>query len=91
MQNSPLRESSLIRPLHVVMFCLVVMTVAGGALLLSPAKPVAPVDGAIEWQEESPLRAVVQLLCLNYQVSTIHAGTVKTTSWASAVGSRSSL
>jgi len=70
-------ESSTIRPLNVVMFCLVVMTVAGGSLLLSAAKPIAPVDGAIEWQEESPLRAVVQLLCLNYQAPTIYAGTVK--------------
>ena len=70
-------ESSGARPLNVVMFCLVIMTVAGGSLLLSPAKPTAPVDGTIEWQEESPLRAVVQLLCLNYQAPTIYAGTVK--------------
>jgi O-antigen ligase len=66
-----------IRPLHVVMICLVAVTVAGGSLLLSAAGPVAPVDGAIPWREESPLRAVVGLLCLNYEVPTIYAGDVK--------------
>lgn len=66
-----------IRPLHVVMICLVAMTVAGGSLLLSAAESQTLVDGAIEWHQESPLRAVVQLLCLNYQVPTVHAGSIK--------------
>lgn len=72
-----LRESNSVQPLHVVMIILVVMVVAGGMLLLSAAKPTAPVDGAIEWHESSPLRAVIELLCLNHQVSTTYAGSVK--------------
>jgi O-antigen ligase/tetratricopeptide (TPR) repeat protein len=77
MVSLPVHDTSSVRPLHVVAFCILVMTLAGGFLLLSPARPTAPVDGAIAWTEESPLRAVVQLLCLNYQVPTIHAGAVK--------------
>ncbi len=72
-----IRDSNTIRPLDVVLISIVVMTVAGGALLLSAAKPTAPVDGAIEWHAESPLRALVQLLCLNYQVPTNYAGDIK--------------
>lgn len=76
--NAPqTHNDATIRPLDVVMICIVMMTVAGGLLLLSAAKPTAPVDGAIEWHEESPLRAVVQLLCLNYQAPTHYAGAVK--------------
>ena len=70
-------EINAIRPLHVVMIVLVIITVAGSSLLLSAAESQTLVDGAIEWHAESPLRAVVQLLCLNYQVPTIHAGAVK--------------
>ncbi len=72
-----IRDSETVRPLDVVLICIVVMTVAGGALLLSAAKPTAPVDGAIEWHTESPLRALVELLCLNYQVPTNYPGDVK--------------
>lgn len=72
-----IRDSNTIRPLDVVLICIVVMTVAGGALLLSAAEPTAPVDGAIEWHAESPLRALVELLCLNYQVPTNYAGDIK--------------
>lgn len=72
-----IREVEVVRPLHVVIICLVAATIGGGLLLLSAAEPVAPVDGAIDWQEESPLRAVVQLLCLNYQSPTYYAGGVK--------------
>ena len=72
-----IREPGTLRPLQVVLICLVVATVGGGMLLLSAAKPVAAVDGAIPWNEQSPLRAVVQLLCLNYQVATPYAGAVK--------------
>jgi O-antigen ligase len=72
-----IREREAIRPLHVVLICLVVLTVGGGSLLLSAAESKTLVDGAIEWQAESPLRAVVQLLCLNYKFPTIHAGAVK--------------
>ncbi len=70
-------DPNALRPLHVVMIFLVSMTVAGGFLLLSAAESTTLVDGAIEWHAESPLRAVVQLLCLNYQFPTINAGEVK--------------
>ena len=70
-------ERDALRPLHVVMIFLVSMTLAGGFLLLSAAESTTLVDGAVEWHVESPLRAVVQLLCLNYQLPTINAGEVK--------------
>lgn len=63
--------------LSAVMIVVVSLTLAGGFLLLSAAESLTLVDGAVEWQAESPLRAVVQLLCLNYQFPTIHAGDVK--------------
>lgn len=67
----------VIRPLHVVIIGLVVMTVAGGMLLLSAAQPTAPVDGAIEWHEGSLLRAVVEVLCLSYRFPADYASAVK--------------
>ena len=72
------RELNALRPLHVVLICLTTATVAGSCLLLSAAESKTLVDGAVEWQAESPLRAVVQLLCLDYQFPTIHAGEAKT-------------
>src|SRR3990172_3661352 len=70
-------DPNALRPLHVVMIFLVSMTVAGGFLLLSAAESTTLVDGAIEWHAESPLRAVVQLLFLNYQIPTINGGEIK--------------
>ncbi len=72
-----IRESGTFRPLHVVMIFLVAVTVTGGCLLLSAAESTTLVDGAVEWQAESPLRAVVQTLCLNYKFPTIHPGEIK--------------
>ncbi|MEK7710779.1 MAG: hypothetical protein AAB341_02690, partial [Planctomycetota bacterium] len=72
-----IREPNALRPLDVVLIFAVTMTVAGGFLLLSAAESLTLVDGAVEWQTESPLRAVVQLLCLNYRFPTINAGDVK--------------
>lgn len=63
--------------LTAVMIAIVTLTLAGGYLFLSAAESLTLVDGAVEWQAESPLRAVVQLLCLNYQFPTINAGDVK--------------
>src|SRR3990172_6073688 len=70
-------EQDALRPLHIVMIFVVSMTLAGGFLLLSAAESTSLVDGAVEWHVESPLRAVVQLLCLNYQLPTINAGEIK--------------
>ena len=72
-----IRESDAIHPLHVVVICLVAATVAGGSLLLSAPESLTLVDGAVDWRVESPLRAVVQLLCLDYQLPTLHAGAIK--------------
>lgn len=72
-----IRDPNAIRPLHVVLIVLVGVTVAGGSWLLSAPESSTLVDGAIAWQQESPLRVVVQLLCLNYSVPTLHAGAVK--------------
>ncbi len=70
-------DSPSLRPLHVVMLALVVMTLGGGYLLLSAAESTTLVDGAIPWHAQSPLRAVVQILCLNYQMPTLNAGEIK--------------
>lgn len=66
-----------LQPLNVVMIFLASAVLAGGFLLLSAAESMSLVDGAVEWTAESPLRAVVQLLCLDYRFATINAGDVK--------------
>lgn len=72
-----LPDNQSLRPLHAVMLALVVMTLGGGYLLLSAPESTTLVDGAIPWHAQSPLRAVVQILCLNYQAPTLNAGEVK--------------
>src|ERR1043166_3752624 len=74
--SEPISRPTLDR-LTAVMIAVVTLTLAGGFLLLSAAQSLTLVDGAVEWQAESPLRAVVQLLCLNYQFPTINAGDIK--------------
>ncbi|MGD2109613.1 MAG: O-antigen ligase [Phycisphaerae bacterium] len=66
-----------VKPLHVVMIVLAALILIGSSLLLSAAESYILIDGALEWREESPLRAVVKLLCLDYQFPTVYAGTVK--------------
>jgi len=77
MNAGPHQEPAAIRPLQVVLISLVTAAVAGSSWLLSAPESTTLVDGAVEWNQESPLRAVVQLLCLNYGWPTLHAGTVK--------------
>jgi O-antigen ligase/tetratricopeptide (TPR) repeat protein len=72
-----IREPDKLGPLHVVMIFLATAVVAGGCLLLSAPESTTLVDGALAWSEESPLRAVVQLLCLNYGAPTLNPGDVK--------------
>src|SRR5262245_22716066 len=74
--SEPVSRPSLDR-LTAVMIAVVSLTLAGGFLLLSAAESLTLVDGAVEWQAESPLRAIVQLSCLNYQFPTINAGDIK--------------
>ncbi|MCH7885756.1 MAG: O-antigen ligase family protein [Planctomycetes bacterium] len=70
------QDSRALRPQHIALIGLVVVVVGGGSLLLS-AESGRLMEGAIEWHEESPLRAVVQLLCLNFQFATDPPGEVK--------------
>lgn len=86
MRLARIDDPNAIRPLHVVLICLVMAGVGGGFMLLSAAEPPALPDGAIPWNEESPLRAVVRLLCLNYQSPTIYADAVKRLSFGLATG-----
>ncbi|MHC5111685.1 MAG: O-antigen ligase family protein [Planctomycetota bacterium] len=72
-----IRQSQALQPLNVVLIILAIGTLAGGFLLLSAAESKIPVDGALEWQSESPLRVLVKLLSLNYQYPTLHAGDFK--------------
>jgi len=72
-----IRNPNALAPLHVVLLCVLAVTLLGGFLFLSAAESKILVDGAREWHEESPLRAVVQTLCLNYRFPTIYGGAVK--------------
>jgi O-antigen ligase len=75
-ESHPYQRKSL-DPLESVLIVLIVATVGGGMLLLSAARPTAPVDGAVDWREGSVLRAIVELLCLNHKFPTEYAGDVK--------------
>ncbi len=66
-----------LQPLHVVLIALIAVAVGGGLMLLSTREPTGVVDGAIDWKEESWLRAVVKLLCLNYQMATLDNVAIK--------------
>jgi len=72
-----IEKADQLRPLHVFMLALMVFAVAGGLLILSAGEPKTLPDGAIEWHQESLLRAVVTILCLNYKFPTLYAGDVK--------------
>jgi len=72
-----IRQRDTIKPLHVTLLCLLGVTVAGGSLLLSCPESTRLVDGAIAWHEQSLLRALVQVLCLNYEWPTKSPGAVK--------------
>jgi tetratricopeptide (TPR) repeat protein/O-antigen ligase len=72
-----IRDPQSLRPSHVVLLAIVLLTLAGGAIVLSAPESTALVDGAREWHEGSILRAVVQLVCLNYSFPTIYPDAVK--------------
>jgi O-antigen ligase/tetratricopeptide (TPR) repeat protein len=63
------------KPLNVVIFCLVVMTVFGACLLTSG--PFTTMEGAKDWSEESPLRALVHVLNLSYTQTTAQGVAIK--------------
>jgi len=66
------------KPMHVVMIVLVIATLSGAFTLLSVPESTRLVDGAREWSENSPLRSVVRILCLDYAYPTYYADSVKT-------------
>lgn len=72
-----IRDSERLQPSHVVLLVLVSATLAGTYWLLGAAETTWLVDGALPWQSESPLRAVVSLVCLGYQFPLIYAGDFK--------------
>ncbi len=77
MRVDPISTAQKLRPLHVATLALFLITVGGGYFLLSAAESPELVDGAVRWQAQSPLRAVVRLLCMNYAHPTIHQGAIK--------------
>ncbi len=64
-----------VRPIHVVTLCLLAATVAGSCLLT--CGPNAMLEGAADWSEESPLRAIVHVLNLNYSQTTARGVEIK--------------
>lgn len=67
-----------IRPGHVVMIALIVLTLAGSCLLYSGVSSTALPDGAREWPANSLFRPLVALLNLNYAHPTPAGADVKT-------------
>ncbi|MCH8252743.1 MAG: O-antigen ligase family protein [Planctomycetes bacterium] len=86
MSNAPQCPPEPFRPLQVVLIVIAAAALAAGALLLSADTSPVPVDGAIEWQQESLLRVVVATLCLNYNYPTFNAGDVKMLVLGAAAG-----
>lgn len=68
-------DPDAVRPMHVVMLILLALTLAGSCLLTSG--PQATLEGAKDWHEESPLRAIVHVLNLNYSQTTAQGVAVK--------------
>ena len=69
--------SSVFQSLQVVAIFVFLAVVGGGALLLSAAESRQVIDGAIPWTADSWLRAIVQILCLNYEFPTPNQGEIK--------------
>ena len=59
-----------IKPLHVAMVLLVAVTLAGSCLLTSGAHREILHDGQVEWGPDSPLRALVSVLNLQFTQTT---------------------
>jgi O-antigen ligase len=66
-----------IRPSHVVMLGLVIVALAGNCFLTSAGKPNALPDGAVEWDPDSLLLAVVEILDLHYAHPTPNGVAIK--------------
>lgn len=70
-------EPDQIKPVHVVMVCLVVATLAGSCLLTSGPQQDILHDGAVEWGPDSPLRAVIEVLNLRFAQTTAKGIAIK--------------
>ncbi len=64
-----------IYPSHVVLACVMGVTLAGACLLTNG--PLATLEGAKDWREESPLRAIVHVLNLGYTQTTAQGIEIK--------------
>ena len=66
-----------ITPLHVVLVCVVVATLAGSCLLTSGPHRDVLHDGAVNWGADSVLRAVIEVLNLGFAQTTAKGVAVK--------------
>lgn len=66
-----------VRPSHVVLVCLVCATLAGVFLLTGGAHRDVLHDGAVEWGADSPLRAMVEVLNLQFSQTTSKGVAIK--------------
>ncbi|NOT02341.1 MAG: O-antigen ligase family protein, partial [Phycisphaerales bacterium] len=69
-------NADAVKPLHVVLVCLLGATLVGNCLLTSG--PMATIEGAKDWSEESVLRAIVHVLNLSYTQTTPLGVEIKT-------------
>lgn len=86
MSETTADQTSTLQPVHVTLLVVLTITLGACFLLLSAARSIELVDGAVPWHEESLLRAIVQTLCLGYRFPTIHAGDVKVYFFAVGTG-----
>lgn len=86
MNVTRLWDPDTLRPLHVVMIVIICATLAGVYFLLSAPESTELVDGARAWQPNSWLRAIVSILCLNYNFPAFHADAAKSLAFALGAG-----
>jgi len=70
-------DSAELRASHVLMLALVTLALAGACLLTSSAKPDFLPDGAVAWDPDSILLAIVEILNLQYAQPTPNGVDVK--------------
>ncbi len=66
-----------LKPVHVVMILLFILAVAGNCLLTSAGKNRVLPYGAVDWNPDSPLLAIVEVLDLNYSQPTPNGVAIK--------------
>lgn len=78
MTASPAAAERL-RPLQVTLLAILAVTLAGSCWLTDG--PLATIEGAKDWRQESPLRALVTVLNLNYTQTTAQGVDIKALVW----------